>query len=87
MKTFKQGQSRNGSMDIMKRIVGGHVYARCSIDLLLVLVSKKYRAFEFGLSSISVGVEETIGEEEEAGWQPISAMSCKHAYKCVMWYC
>ena len=34
MKTFKQGQSRNGSMDIMKRIVGGHVYARCSIDLL-----------------------------------------------------
>ena len=65
--TFKQGQSRNSSMDIMKRIVGGHVYARCSIDLLLVLVSIKYRAFEFALSSISVGVEETIGEEEEAG--------------------
>ena len=56
--TFKQGQSRNGSMDIMEGIVGGHIYARCSIDLLYVLVSKKYRAFEFALSSISVGVEE-----------------------------
>ena len=87
MKTFKQGQSRNSSMDIMEGIVGGHVYARCSIDLLYVLVSKKYRAFEFALSSISVGVEEKIGEEEEAEWQPISTMSCTHAYKCVMWYC
>ena len=83
-KTFKQGQSMNGSMDIMEGIVSGRVYARCSIDLMCTLVSIKCRAFEFALSSISAGVEETIREEEEAGWQPISAMSCMYAYKCEM---
>ena len=36
---------------------------------------------DFILPSVLVGVGETIGEEEEAGWQPISAISLQQSLK------
>ena len=36
---------------------------------------------DFGLPSVSVGVGDTIEEEGEAGWQPISATSLQQSFQ------
>ena len=36
---------------------------------------------DFVLPSVSVGVSETVGEEEEAGWQPIAVTSLQQLFK------
>ena len=36
---------------------------------------------DFILPSVSVGVGETVGDEEKAGWQPISAISLQQSFK------
>ena len=35
---------------------------------------------EIGLPSVWVGVSETIRDEEEVGWQPISAISLQQSF-------
>ena len=37
--------------------------------------------FFFIIPSVSVGVGETVGEEEEAGWQLISAISLQQLFE------
>ena len=37
----------------------------------------------FVLPSVWVGVSETIGEKEETGWQPISAISLQQSF--ILW--
>ena len=37
----------------------------------------------FIIPSVNVGVSETVGDEEEAGWQPISAISLQQLFE--MW--
>ena len=55
----------------------------CNIVLRHMLENMKYGAYDFVLSSVSVIVGDTVGDEEEAGWQPISAISLQQILK--MW--
>ena len=54
-----------------------------SIVLTHMIISMKCEASDIILPNVSVVVGEAVGEEEEAGWQPISAISLQQLFK--MW--
>ena len=54
-----------------------------NIVLPHMLKNMKYGAYDFVLPSVSVVEGDTVGEKEEAGWQPISAISLQQILK--MW--
>ena len=46
-----------------------------------MIIIMKYKASDIVLPNVSVGVGETVKEEEEAGWQPISAISLQQLFQ------
>ena len=52
-----------------------------SIVLKHMIISIKCGASNIVLPRVSVKVDKTIGEEEEAGWQPISALSLQQLFE------
>ena len=51
------------------------------IVLSHMLINMKCEACDLLLPSVSVEVCETVGDEEEAGWQPISAISLQQSFQ------
>ena len=46
-----------------------------------MFINMKCGASDFVLPSVSVGVIETVGDKEKAGWQPISAISLQQSFE------
>ena len=63
-------------LDLVEMHIGGY-----NIVLSHMYIIMKCGTSDFFLPSVSVEICETVGDEEEVGWQPISAISLQQSLK------